>query len=132
MTSQPLTQVTSRLVGKNNMTFSRSYQTFGGGTTYVQIRFSILSSSINCRTVYSSMLYETSYDHFKTLHEVLQFTICVVFLCFDVVKTFHISYRTHMYSPYYLLLILCSLDIVLSRYHTELSLKLHDMIFSLR
>ena len=37
-----------------------------------------------------------------------------------------------MYSPYYLLLILYSLDIVLSRYRTELSLKLHDMIFSLR
>ena len=50
----------------------------------------------------------------------------------EFVKTFHISYRTHMYSPYYLLLILYSLDIVLSRYRTELSLKLHDMIFSLR
>ena len=48
------------------------------------------------------------------------------------IQSFHISYRTHMYSPYYLLLILYSLDIVLSRYRTELSLKLHDMIFSLR
>ena len=43
------------------------------------------------------------------------------------VKTFHISYRTHMYFS-----LLFTLDFVQSRYRTELSLKLHDMIFGAR
>ena len=30
--------------------------------------------------MYSSNLYKTSHDQIKTLHEILQFTICLIFL----------------------------------------------------
>ena len=34
----------------------------------------------SCQAMYSSNLYKTSYDQIKTLHEILQFTICLIFL----------------------------------------------------